>query len=86
MPSAAVIEAVAPHEEPLLRDVAAPSNANTVPRPGTQTYVVQPGDSLFRIAEKIYGDSAQWKKLRDANRTRIDPDGRVRAGQILLVP
>jgi nucleoid-associated protein YgaU len=86
MPSAAVIEAVAPHEEPLLRDVAAPSNANTVPRPGTQTYVVQPGDSLFRIAEKIYGDSAQWKKLRDANRNRIDPDGRVRAGQILLIP
>ena len=51
-----------------------------------RTYVVQPGDSLFRVAEKYYGDSTQWKKIRDANRTRIDPDGRIRAGQIIVVP
>ena len=51
-----------------------------------RTYVVQPGDSLFRVAEKFYGDSTHWKKIRDANRTRIDPDGRIRAGQIIIVP
>ncbi len=51
-----------------------------------RTYVVQPGDTLFRVAEKYYGDSTQWKKIRDANRTRIDPDGRIRAGQIIVVP
>jgi len=51
-----------------------------------RTYVVQPGDSLFRVAEKFYGDSTHWKKIRDANRTRIDPDGRIRAGQILVIP
>ncbi len=51
-----------------------------------RTYVVQPGDTLFRVAEKFYGDSTQWKKIREANRTRIDPDGRIRAGQIILVP
>lgn len=62
------------------KDKGAKAGAN--PR----TYVVQPGDSLFRIAEKFYGDSTQWKKIRDANRTRIDPDGRVRAGQIISVP
>ncbi len=51
-----------------------------------RTYVVQPGDSLFRVAEKFYGDSTHWRKIRDANRTRIDPDGRIRAGQIIIVP
>lgn len=51
-----------------------------------RTYVVQPGDSLFRVAEKFYGDSTHWKKIRDANRTRMDPDGRIRAGQILVIP
>lgn len=51
-----------------------------------RTYVVQPGDTLFRVAEKFYGDSTSWKKIRDANRTRIDPDGRIRAGQIIVVP
>ena len=49
-------------------------------------YVVQPGDTLFRVAEKFYGDSTQWKRIRDANRTRIDPDGRIRAGQRILIP
>lgn len=51
-----------------------------------RTYVVQPGDTLFRVSEKFYGDSTLWKRIRDANRTRIDPDGRIRAGQIIVVP
>ena len=51
-----------------------------------RTHVVLPGERLFSIAEKYYGDSTQWKKIRDANKTRIDPDGRVRAGQILVIP
>ncbi|MBO7654724.1 MAG: LysM peptidoglycan-binding domain-containing protein, partial [Kiritimatiellae bacterium] len=49
-------------------------------------YVVQPGDNLFRVAERFYGDTTKWKKIRDANRTRIDPDGRIRAGQSILIP
>lgn len=52
----------------------------------TRTYVVQPGDSLFRIAERVYGDPMQWKRVRDANKDRIDPEGRLRAGQVLVVP
>ena len=51
-----------------------------------RTYVVQPGDTLFRVAEKFYGDSTRWKIIRDANRARIDPDGRIRAGQMIVVP
>lgn len=51
-----------------------------------RTYVVQPGDTLFRVAEKYYGDATKWTRIRDANRTRIDPDGRIRAGQIISIP
>lgn len=51
-----------------------------------RTYVVQPGDTLSRIAARFYGDSTKWKVIREANRTNIDPDGRVRAGQIIVVP
>lgn len=51
-----------------------------------KTYVVQPGDTLYRVAEKFYGTTTQWKKIRDANRTNIDPDGRIRAGQIIVIP
>ncbi|MEI6644629.1 MAG: LysM peptidoglycan-binding domain-containing protein [bacterium] len=51
-----------------------------------RTYVIQSGDSLFRVSEKFYGDTTHWKKIRDANRTNIDPDGRVRVGQTIIIP
>jgi nucleoid-associated protein YgaU len=54
--------------------------------PAFRTYVVQPGDTLFRIAERHYGDGAKWTTVRDANKSRIGSDGRVRVGQILLIP
>ncbi|MEI7945650.1 MAG: LysM peptidoglycan-binding domain-containing protein [bacterium] len=51
-----------------------------------RTYTILPGDSLFRVSEKFYGDATHWKKIRDANRTNIDPDGRVRVGQVITIP
>ena len=54
--------------------------------PALRTYVVQPGDTLFRIAERHYGDGTRWTRVRDANRQRIGADGQVRAGQILEIP
>jgi nucleoid-associated protein YgaU len=51
-----------------------------------RTYTVQSGDTLFKVAEKFYGDATHWKKIRDANRANIDPDGRIRVGQVIIVP
>jgi nucleoid-associated protein YgaU len=56
------------------------------PRPEPKSYTVQAGDSLFKISEKFYGDSTQWKKIREANRATINPDGRLRIGQTLVIP
>jgi 5'-nucleotidase len=64
----------------------AASPAARPPTAGPRTYVVQPGDTLYRIAERLYGDAEEWKRIREANAGRIDADGRVRAGQILQVP
>ena len=47
-------------------------------------YVVQPGDYLWQIAEKIYGDGNQMGRLIDAN--RIPYPYNVEEGQKLLVP
>lgn len=51
-----------------------------------RTYVVKPGDTLVQLSVKFYGTKTQWKKIRDANRATIDPDGRIRPGQIIVVP
>jgi len=47
-------------------------------------YIVQPGEYLWQIAQKIYGDGNQMSKLIDAN--RIPYPYNVEEGQKLLVP
>lgn len=50
------------------------------------TYVVQDGDTLYKIAIRFYGHYSAWSKIRDANRALISTDGRVKAGQRLVLP
>ncbi len=51
----------------------------------TVTYTVQPGDSLWRIAEKRLGDPLRWHEIWALNRGRDMGGGRIfhRAGLIL---
>ena len=48
------------------------------------TYVVQPGDSLARIARKVYGDPHKYPQFQKANNL-ADP-GQIWVGQVLIVP
>ena len=47
-------------------------------------YVVQPGDSLSLIAQKVYGDLFAWPKLLQAN-SLISAD-QIEVGMILTIP
>lgn len=49
-------------------------------------YVVEEGDTLYKIASRFYGSKSAWKKIRDANKTTISTDGRVNAGQEIVLP
>ena len=54
-----------------------PDQIFLIPRGVPNTHVVAEGETLRRIAgySEIYGDSAQWQRIYDANRERIrDPD------------
>ncbi len=50
------------------------------------TYVVQEGDTLYKIALRFYGKTSAWKDIREANKTIISTDGRVRAGTTIKLP
>ena len=50
------------------------------------TYVVQEGDTLYRIATKFYGTMHAWKAIQNANKALISTDGRVRAGDTIKLP
>ena len=48
--------------------------------------VVQPGNSLWRIARRMYGDGLQYTLIYQANESQIrDPD-LIYPGQIFRIP
>lgn len=51
-----------------------------------ETYVVQEGDTLYRIATRFYGTLHAWKRIKDANKALISSDGRLRAGDTIKLP
>jgi LysM domain len=52
-------------------------------------YAVQPGDSLWAIAQQLLGDGARWEEIWaiDGNRETIGPNpDLIHPGQVLLIP
>lgn len=67
--------------------VAAVPTARPAPaRPAADTYVVQPGDTLSRIARRVYNDSGRWKEIYDFNRGALSSPQSLRVGQTLMIP
>ena len=54
------------------------------PRP--EYYVVQEGDTLFKLAIRFYGRKSAWTYIREANKATVSSDGRIKAGQKLRMP
>jgi len=49
-------------------------------------YVVQEGDTLFKLAVRFYGRKSAWTVIREANKATVSSDGRIKAGQKLRLP
>ena len=47
-------------------------------------YIVQPGDSLSIISQKVYGDLFSWPIIMNANNL-LSPDA-IEAGMVLIIP
>jgi len=63
---------------------AAEAGAETArPRPA-ETYTIAAGDTLGRIAARLYGDARQWHRIRKVN-PGLD-SRRLRAGQVIKLP
>lgn len=50
------------------------------------TYVVQPGDTLYKISQSVYGTPARWGEIFEANRDRIPNQNSLRVGTELRIP
>jgi hypothetical protein len=71
-------------------DDGSPSSPPTTPAMDEDsrapTYVVQPGDSLWQIAEQRLGDPLRWHELWQLNRDKPMPDGRTLSRPGLILP
>jgi hypothetical protein len=66
--------------------IVEPKTASAAP---VETYVVQAGDTLSRIAGKVYGDVSprSWERIWQANRELIgDNPSRIQVGMTLTIP
>jgi tetratricopeptide (TPR) repeat protein len=50
------------------------------------TYVVQAGDTLSRIAGKVYKDPSKWEAIFNANRATLPSPQSLKVGQTLVIP
>jgi len=56
-------------------------------QPATQTYTVQPGDSLWRIAQHHLGDGNRYMEIFYANRDKMQtPQSVIHPGDELNIP
>jgi LysM repeat protein len=64
--------------------------AKTTPTPasGQTNYTVVAGDSLWTVAEKVYGNGFDWQKIQQANHITSNAQGQpeVVVGQQLIIP
>lgn len=72
--------AVTPEPEP------EPSAQATFEAGEAQTYTVQTGDTLWRVAERVYGNGSNYKAIFEANRESLETPDQILPGQKLIIP
>jgi nucleoid-associated protein YgaU len=63
--------------------------AGAAPKAGAQeagTYVVESGDTLIRIARKVFNDPGRWREIYELNRDRLRSPDEVPVGMTLKLP
>jgi LysM repeat protein len=66
--------------------ISAHTDALVVHHEQARHYTVRPGDTLSSIAQRFYGNPADWRLLYQANRSEIPNPNVIYPGQVLNVP
>lgn len=51
-----------------------------------RTYTVESGDTLWAIADRVYGNGSKYKEIFEANRDLLDDPDKIFPGQKLRIP
>jgi nucleoid-associated protein YgaU len=84
------VELVIPKLDGAASTASAPSTASAAPGPSAsgsgRTHVVQPGDTLYRLATRYLGTGTQFKRIYEANRDRMRSPDDLRVGMRIVIP
>ncbi len=79
-------EAVAAMEAARKQVAEAQKRAAEAEKAKPKTYVVQPGDSLSKIAKNVLGDAKRWPEIFELNKDKIKDPNLIYPGQELRLP
>jgi nucleoid-associated protein YgaU len=78
---------MADEENPDFSDVEMGSSSTLpTPEPADQTYTIESGDSLSKIAKHFYGDASKWRQIFEANRDTIKDPDLIHPGHTIKIP
>ena len=56
------------------------------PAANGKTYTVQPGDTLSKISQAVYGNNNRWQDIFNANKNQLKSAHDLKVGMVLVVP
>jgi len=56
------------------------------PMAAARSYTVQTGDTLSKISDSVYGTTARWQEIYDANRNQLKNPHDLKVGMTLVIP
>ena len=75
---------VEPHDSGVVS--GASSQLTTRDEHTLQSYTVVQGDSLSKIAKRVYGKASYWRQIFEANRDNIKDPDLIYPGHVLRLP
>jgi len=81
-----MVVAVSPAPEPAAAPAAPPASPPAAGETEDRTYTVVSGDTLWKIAERMYGNGSQYMKIYEANTNILEHPDRIFPGQKLVIP
>ena len=70
----------------LPQPAAAGAGEGSRSRSAGQSYKVQSGDTLSKIAKQYYGNANDYMKIFEANRDKLSDPDKIQVGQELVIP
>jgi len=66
--------------------VPVPEVEAVISEDGITKYIVQPGDTLWKIAKEFYGRGWEWRRIYEANGNVIPDPASLSTGRVLVIP